>query len=293
MTRGWRAVEWLSRVLEPDERDAVCGDLLEARAALPRALIDVAGLVCRRQAALWLEWRPWLAMITIVIPLGFLLSVSSRFFADGSTHDLFLYVQTGDWAYFSVPGWRRDVLAAFTRSSLSFLALAAWSWTAGFVLGRVSGRAAWAAAVLFCLFVAFGTIGTTTTMRSHRHSESSRMIFSVYSTAVVRLLLVMWPARRGLRRSVTIDALPRLRAYALVVAVAVLTASIAKGLEGSLTYGWGLLLPQPGPDGIFGTADDLRPLWWVSLVIMWPAAFIAVRNASNRARSGDGSPSCG
>ena len=58
------------------------------------------------------------------------------------------------------------------------------------------------------------------------------------------------------------------------MATVALTALSTKMLEGSLTFGWGLMRPQPGPDGIVGTADDLRPLWWLSFVMAWPAAFV-------------------
>jgi hypothetical protein len=49
MTRiCWSLVEILSRMLEPDERDAVRGDLAESRETGGQALRDVLGLVARR-----------------------------------------------------------------------------------------------------------------------------------------------------------------------------------------------------------------------------------------------------
>ena len=92
----------LSRLLEPDERDAVYGDLADSRMSPSRALREVAGLVVRRHAALWLGWRTWVALATVVVPLGFLLSVASRWFADGTAFNVSLYVRTGDWAYFAL-----------------------------------------------------------------------------------------------------------------------------------------------------------------------------------------------
>lgn len=74
-------VDLLSRLLEADEREAVRGDLTESGASGGRALRDVVGLVVRRQAALWMDWRPWLALVGVVVPLGLLLSHVSRWWA--------------------------------------------------------------------------------------------------------------------------------------------------------------------------------------------------------------------
>jgi hypothetical protein len=56
----WWCIDRLSGMLEPAEREAVRGDLAESGAAAPRALGEVLGLVIRRQAALWKDWRPWI-----------------------------------------------------------------------------------------------------------------------------------------------------------------------------------------------------------------------------------------
>jgi hypothetical protein len=85
MTRVcWRLVDILSLMLHPDECDVVRGDLAESGAAGSQALRDVLGLVVRRQAAPWMHWRPWLTLVSLVVPLGMLLSVTSRGTADGS-----------------------------------------------------------------------------------------------------------------------------------------------------------------------------------------------------------------
>jgi hypothetical protein len=58
---GWLLVDFVAQVLEPEEREAVQGDLMEAGEGDWQALRDVLGLVVRRQAGLWKNWRPWLA----------------------------------------------------------------------------------------------------------------------------------------------------------------------------------------------------------------------------------------
>ncbi len=90
MTRVcWWLAEKLSRLLEPDERDAALGDFAESGIAGGSALIEVLGLIARRQAALWNDWRPWVALAGVVAPLGMLLSlvlgsISSRSFIGGN-----------------------------------------------------------------------------------------------------------------------------------------------------------------------------------------------------------------
>lgn len=267
--RGWWAVDLLCGLLDRNERAAVCGDLVEAHASIGRALIEVGGLVLRRQAALWLGWRPWLALFTIVLPLGFLLSVSSRWFADAIAAHLWLYVRLGEWSYLTFPGWRRDVIDAVITALAGFAALAVWSWTAGFVLARVSRRAWWTLGLALVVAIVFGTSGSAT------------IAGGFHLTPIVRVALVLLPVWSGLRRGITGKALGVVRALAITVATIALTAFMSKALEGSVTYGW-VVPPQPGPDGIFGTKDDLRPLWWISLVMMWPAAYVVTNSIRGR-----------
>jgi hypothetical protein len=282
--RGWWAVDLLCGLLERAERAAVCGDLVEAHASTGRALIEVAGLVVRRQAALWLGWRPWLALFTIAIPLGFLLSIASRWSAETIFAHLWLYVRLGEVSYLAVPGWRRDVIAMTTTFLVSCAALAAWSWTLGFALARLS-RGAWFTLAVVALTIVLGTTGFTTTvpLGDRRVDPLFALTAGSILTPILRVYLVLGPAWWGLRRGRARISLGSSRAIAITVAAAALTALASKELEGSLIFGWGLMLPQPGPDGIVGTADDLRPLWWISLVMLWPSAYVLTHSIRDTA----------
>lgn len=151
---SWRLVEFLSRLLEPDDRDAALGDFAESNLPVSTALRDLLGLIARRQAASWKNWRPWLALLGIVGPVSlmlflFLLSLSRTF-------DLYLWI-IGNYRHFdpamldqtglSVP----HGLAKLLRHSLLLLG---WSWTAGFALGSLSRRAILANGLLVCGIVA-------------------------------------------------------------------------------------------------------------------------------------------
>lgn len=110
MTRiCWWLVNIVSRLLEPDERDAVRGDFAESSETGGRALRDVLGLVVRRQVTLWKDWRPWLALAGLVGPLGMLLSLVSRRSADGSAIHIWMYVNNWTWAYVTNAGARHDL----------------------------------------------------------------------------------------------------------------------------------------------------------------------------------------
>jgi hypothetical protein len=64
----WPFVEAAARLLEPPEREAALGDLFEAHESSWEGLLGVLGLLFRRQAALWNDWRPWLASFGVALP---------------------------------------------------------------------------------------------------------------------------------------------------------------------------------------------------------------------------------
>jgi hypothetical protein len=143
---------------------------------------------------------------------------------------------------------------------VSVAALVGWSWTTGFALARLSRRVAWSIGALFVAILVFGTVG-------------SRMVVHP-AHSITGVVLVMLPFWRGLLRGLEPGAPRPLPTIVAAAAIIVLTAFVSKGLEGSLTFGYGLMRPLPGPDGVIGTLDDPRPLWWTSLVMIWPAAFM-------------------
>lgn len=71
--RRWALVEVTARLLEPCEREAVLGDLLEAGEAPWRGSLDILGLATLRQLLHWKSWQPWLATLGLALPGSFLL----------------------------------------------------------------------------------------------------------------------------------------------------------------------------------------------------------------------------
>src|SRR5258708_12125209 len=70
---GWSLVEVSGQLLEREARESVLGDLVEAGESAWQGLLDVLGLVVRRQTIHWKSWRPWLAAFGLALPFSFLL----------------------------------------------------------------------------------------------------------------------------------------------------------------------------------------------------------------------------
>jgi hypothetical protein len=197
MTRAhWTLINYASRLLEPDEREAVLGDLLEAGDNAWQGFLGVLGLVFRREALLWRNWRPWLAGFGVAFPSSFLLMGASL---------------SVSWSYMRLLCPELLQQASLTRPSATFvllcqgLLLIGWSWTGGFVVGSLSRRTLWASSLLCyspCLFCL------------------SR--FRVGSLSPLCLLLFLLPAIWGVHQGLRISSIKFSTAIVLAVAVTLL-----------------------------------------------------------------------
>ncbi len=145
----WWALELLSRLLKPDERTAVLGDLAESESNSGRALLEVLGLALRRQLDEWRHWQPWAALLGVAGLAGFYLSQLVLNFDAGVSLQVRTY-----WKY--GVHYRQGVSAVQDIITLlsTLLALSVWSWTSGFVLARLSRRTTW---LTFAFFYAVVT----------------------------------------------------------------------------------------------------------------------------------------
>ena len=190
-------VDLVSRLLPPDEREVVQGDLLEGGESAWQSVIAVVGLAARREAALWRNWRPWLAAFGLALPssfllMGFSLSVSRA------------YQQLISGPILHATGV--TVGPGFALFLCNVLLLAAWSWTGGFVVGSVSRRTIWVSAALSfapCVFC----------LERFRVESLSRLCLVLY------LPVALWGVHRGLQ----VARIKRSSAFALAIAVTALT----------------------------------------------------------------------
>jgi hypothetical protein len=137
--RVWPLLELGTRLLDPQEREVVLGDLVETHETTWRGLLDIFGLVLRRQAGLWRDPRPWAAGFVVALPGSYLLMIAS--FSVSCTYQRLVNhrVFVGHW-----PTGHEGFLLLLCH----VLLLIAWSWTAGYVVGSVSRRTLWASVAL-------------------------------------------------------------------------------------------------------------------------------------------------
>ncbi len=268
----WAVAHFVAGCLDPEEREAVVGDLEEAGANGFDACRAIVGLACRRLAQGWLHWSPWLALASVAVPAGFLLSFASRWWADQVAIDVFLYVENWTGWYLASPGARGDLIAAGMRACVLCAVLAAWSWTTGAALASASRRAQWSTFIVFGFVVFSATVGTTTSARApHNAMVLATAFYGTVWPALLRATFVVLPAWFAVRRQ-RAAPLPWPQAAAVCVGASLLLIRMNAAVGAALTFGsnGALVAPDAGLDGIFGTVDDGHPVSWVVFVLMWP-----------------------
>jgi hypothetical protein len=197
----WSLVEVAARVLEPSEREAVLGDLLEADECVWRGLIDVVGLVGRRQWSHWKSWQPWLSAFGLALPgslllMGISVSVGLRYerLIDRRILDAF-------------PNAIHEGLLPLLRGALLLIGC---SWTCGFVIGTLSRRTLWVS-------IASSFIACSFCLLRFREPSLSRFCLFLF------LLPAIWGVRHALRSIRTNLALATFLATAITAFLIVLS----------------------------------------------------------------------
>ena len=231
MTIGWSLTTLASKLLERDEREAVLGDLAECNESGWHGLLDVLGLVIRRQTLLWRNWRPWLAAFGLALPssfllMGFSVSVSRA------------YQQFIDTTILKTTGLTAG--PGFSLLLCNSALLLGWSWTGGFVVGSLSRRTLWVSAALSaapCLFCL------------------SR--FRIECLSRLCLLLFLAPALWGVYRGLGVARMKLSSAIVLAVGVTALTIPTWTS-KGAWIPNWALSWPA-----WYLVATARKPGWMV------------------------------
>ena len=291
MKRLWSwVVEPVSRFLERDEREAVLGDLAESRQSGPRALLDVLDVVIRRQARLWMTWRPWLILFALILPVGMLLSIVSRQTSDLSAIYLWMYANNWDAALTHNPGFWRLFAETAVSIFISYLTLACWSWTGGFVLGSLSRTMGTLNSLLLCLILFFGQVIGAPDYFAYFHDkafgnlhlpDANAAVFEVgfyrvVLPVIVQIVLVAIPALWGFRLATGMGKLRRLVNTALWAAA---TATLAVMLVPEIGF-WLFLSTRIFHIRIWtGIMSATKFLWPIEF---WPIVFLIAHAMTQR-----------
>lgn len=196
-----RAALWLcdraAGLLDPQDREAVVGDLVEAGESPRQTLSGILGLVVRRQVGIWRNWRPWLAAFGLAVPCSFLLMGFSVSISQA-------YQQVIGSALFKVTGLNGGPGLSLLLCNIALLA--GWAWTGGFAVGSLSRRTLWVSASLSfapCVFC----------LERFRIASLSRFC----------LLLFLPPAIWGVRKGLKIAHMKLSASVALAIALTALT----------------------------------------------------------------------
>ncbi|MEZ5399581.1 MAG: hypothetical protein R2729_07910 [Bryobacteraceae bacterium] len=139
----WRLTLALSRLLTEPDREAVLGDLEERGLdGSVRGLADVGLLVGAHQCRLLSGWRPWAALFSLFPALGMLF---------GCAVSLAVITAKYPWpdAHPLTPG------QVVNMSLAAALGTVVWSWSVGYGLGWIAGRAFPSVMCLLTLAVLF------------------------------------------------------------------------------------------------------------------------------------------
>ncbi|MGV3518750.1 MAG: hypothetical protein ACO1TH_16800 [Luteitalea sp.] len=251
-----------------------------------QACREVAGLLLRRQFLAWLQWRPWLALLGLLMPLGFTLSHVSRHWADAATIHVWLYINTWTMAILQSSGARRDLVGVGGQLLFHFGTLVFWSFLAGLAGGRLSrGTTYWVGAAVFCFVVFAATIGTTTLARANPLNAPAFQDPSYWLLLpfAVRVGFVVLPALEGMRRGRRPARLSRAGWAIVFIAVLVVTGLAAPSLQRSLDAGRLASHAMSVHDAhlhdrvltfVLGPPHAWIRRWLIPALMVWPAAYL-------------------
>ena len=261
-----RLVELIARVLEPEERTVVLGDLKETNERCSRAVREVAGLVLRRQAALWVDWRPWLALVGLVgVVCPVLWVISSEV-----TAPIFMDIRTY-WRVGSLYSSGLTIREEFYISLMRAAGLFVWSWTSGFVLSRLAGKTIWILGMLYFLLWTFPlplTLVFAIGSPRVRSDDVPLLLVLVALQASGYVCLFVYPSINGMRHSLKGKQVAGMNALCLTAIVFCLIglATWMGGWQGAAVTRWS------------GSAWDASPGWPSRLlfysVLAWPAIYL-------------------
>ena len=247
-------VDWLSSMLDPHEQDAILGDLTELGVTGQRAVRDLISFILAEQANLWRSWRPWVALFGIVGPVGLLLTQIS--FELSETLSMRLWVQ---WRFGEHFGTGLTVVQETEALACQSLAVIAWSWVSGFVLGLLSRRTIWITGGLF--YLVWLVSGAT-------HLIFPFAFDSAALPLTLQVVLFVLPSVWGMHRGGRVDTL-RVR-HTMLLAAGIATLTVLT----TWTDGWWQTALEIWSEGSWHESVPWQERLLPFAVISWPAAYL-------------------
>jgi hypothetical protein len=210
-------VELVARLLPPQDREAVLGDLAESNSTPSQSLREVLGLYLRQQLLLWKTWRPWLAAFGLAIPGSFLLMCLS-ISVGLAWQSLFAPVVCKTTGH--------SIGVGFVLFLCNLLLLVTWAWTGGFVMVSLSRLTIRVSAALSFIPCFYGL--------EHYH---------IGSLSPLCMLLFLLPAIYGVRRGLQIAQMGLRSALILAITLTLLTLPIGSAPGTWIPDWWALSLP--------------------------------------------------
>jgi hypothetical protein len=201
--KSWLVVLWLSALLEQTEQDAVLGDLAECGDRSGRAIKNVLGLVLRRRVAVLWDMRLWVAFALLVLPVAFFLSVLAQTTAGLGSVYCWMYLNNWDWALTRNPGFwfvLRETALWFT---IACLLLVCWSWSAGFLIGRLPNpilRASRNAFIVLLALSHFHGLRLWPPLPDPNAPVTANVFYRMFFPWIVLTALVILPVISGIRQ---------------------------------------------------------------------------------------------
>lgn len=197
---AWWVADKLALLLETRERAVVKGDLSELGATGLQAAWEILGFIVRRQADLWRKWEPWVALLLVVIPAGWLLSTQAAYFSHSVARTLVnIFVDHPG------PGARNLQSSHYLALFIRAFQISTWAAACGFVIGVLSWRALWIHSVFwicawFATLVALQLTSLPGTYWSSDGTEFPPALYRLGAPIAIQAVLVFFPLAIGLAR---------------------------------------------------------------------------------------------
>lgn len=204
-----KLLDWASSFLDENDREAVLGDVAEEGVGCLASVMAICGLIFRKEVERWRSVSPWVVLVLLLLPCTLLLIVVMNALTDVSSIYLWMFINNADFDLLRQSGYWFNVRACMPLLLWSALALAGWSWCAGFVIGSACRKVRMSNLVVMVLLFGFAVLGwmplsiyTVIPFQARNFIGNAAVFRNVFYRDVfpwmVLLLLVVMPALRGM-----------------------------------------------------------------------------------------------